>query len=90
MKITISNVNPNKLHDELLKASISPVLTEHDRPVGEYIAPNTWITFTDDTDMTVVQAIIDAHDPTPQPPQPTQDDYLIDLDYRLSMIELGL
>jgi len=25
-----------------------------------------------------------------QPPQPTEDDYLIDLDFRLSMIELGL
>ncbi len=24
------------------------------------------------------------------PPEPTQDDYLLDLDFRLSMIELGL
>lgn len=26
----------------------------------------------------------------PQTPQPTQDDYLLDLDYRLSKIELGV
>lgn len=28
--------------------------------------------------------------PTPQPPQPTIEEYLVDLDYRVSMIELGL
>lgn len=26
----------------------------------------------------------------PQPPQPTEEDYLLDLDYRLSKIELGV
>lgn len=25
-----------------------------------------------------------------QPPEPTQEDYFLDLDYRVSMIELGL
>lgn len=34
------------------------------------------------------QAIFDAQ-PKPEP-QPTDVDYLIDLDYRLSMLELGL
>jgi hypothetical protein len=35
---------------------------------------------------------IAANQPTIEPklPQPTQEDYLIDLDYRLCMIELGL
>lgn len=27
---------------------------------------------------------------TPQPTEPTNDDYLVDLDYRLSLMELGL
>jgi hypothetical protein len=28
--------------------------------------------------------------PPPPPPQPTEADYLIDLDFRLSLLELGL
>lgn len=28
--------------------------------------------------------------PAPEPPQPTMEEYLVDLDYRVSMIELGL
>ena len=31
-----------------------------------------------------------ADQPPAQPPEPNQDDYLLDLDYRLSMTELGL
>ncbi len=29
-------------------------------------------------------------EPEPEPPEPTIEEYLIDLDFRLSMIELGL
>lgn len=28
--------------------------------------------------------------PPKEPPEPNQDDYMLDLDYRLSLIELGL
>ena len=90
MRIHYSNVNPNKLHDELILAGIMPVLVENDCLDGEYIAKNTWITFSEDTDMTTVQAIIDAHDPTPLPQRPTLEDFLLDLDFRLSLIELGV
>lgn len=82
------NVNSNKLHDELMRAGITPILVQHDRPEGEYIAPNTWIDFPDGTDMSVVQAIIDAHDPTPIPPTPTAEERLEALE--LAMLDMVL
>ncbi len=85
----INNVNPNKLHDELIAKGIIPILVTHDK-VTNNIAINTWITFADDVDMTAVQAFIDAHNPEPLPPNLTDADYLLDLDFRLSMHELGL
>ena len=65
MKIECMNVNTNKLHDELIKAELVPLLVESKED-------KTWITFADGTDMTAVQTIIDGHDPTPLPPQPTE------------------
>ena len=67
MKITLQNVNTNKLHDELIVSGIVPLLVES-------LENTTWITFEDNTDMDLVQQIIDAHDPTPLPPQPTEFD----------------
>lgn len=80
----IEDINVNKLHDEFIKKGIRPfpVLDLGDGS-GDFVFP-------EGTDMTAVQSIIDAHDPTPLPPQPNQDDYLLDLDFRLSMLELGL
>ena len=80
----IENVNANKLHDELIASGVTPIMV--------LIRPDESVELmlSDDIDMTAVQAIIDAHNPAPLPPQPTSDDYLIDLDFRLSMIELGL
>jgi hypothetical protein len=83
MKIEYIDINHNKLHDELIENGIIPILVES-------LENKTWITYADDTDMAAVQAIIDVHDSTPYPPQPTAEDYLIDLDYRLSLIELGI
>lgn len=60
MKKEYINVNTNKLHDELINAGIAPLLVES-------LNEKTWITFADDVDMTAVQAVIDAHDPTPLP-----------------------
>lgn len=48
------------------------------------------IIFADGTDMDLVQSIVDAHDPTPIAPQPSQDDFLLDLELRMTMLELGL
>jgi len=61
MKITLKNVNTNKLHDELIANGIIPMLVESSED-------NTWITFAEDADMELVQQIIDAHDTTPLPP----------------------
>lgn len=83
MRVEYIDVNTNKLHDELIKAGISLLLVQSRDNT-------TWITFEENIDMTKVQAIIDAHDPTPLPPKPTEVDYLVDLDYRLSKIELGI
>jgi len=90
MIIEVKNVNPNKLHSELITANLAPLLVQNDLVQGGNIAVNTWLTYPDDADTQAIQVVINAHDPTPLPPQPTQDDYLLDLDYRLSMIELGL
>ena len=76
MIVTIENINPNKLHDELINAGLTPVLVENDRPENSHIASHTWITFVEGTDMTAVQAVIDTHDPTPLPPQPTKEELL--------------
>jgi hypothetical protein len=83
VRIEYIGVNTNKLHDELIAHGIVPLLVQSKDNV-------TWITYPEGTDMAAVQAIIDAHDPTPVPPQPTEADYLVDLDYRLSKLELGL
>ena len=84
----IKNVNISKLHDEFIKSGINPhpvfILENGD---GEF-------NFSEDADMGLVQQIIDAHDPTPIPQEPTTEElqleYNIDLDYRISLIEMGL
>ena len=64
----VNNVNPNKLHDELIVAGIVPLLVKNDLRDGETAADNTWIDFADGTDMEAVSAVINAHDAnTPQP-----------------------
>lgn len=68
------NINPNKLHNELIAAGINPILVENDCSIGSYTAPNTWITFEDSTDMVKVQQVIEAHDPTPAPPPLTAEE----------------
>lgn len=82
MKILYTNINPNKLHDELIKTGITPILVMHDAKKGECISENAWITFADNTDMTAAQAVVNAHDPTPLPPVPTLEQRnRADIDY---------
>lgn len=63
----LNNVNPKKLIDELTKKGIKIIYAINDSSDGEHIANNTIIDFEDNTDMELVQQIIDAHDPTPLP-----------------------
>lgn len=72
----IKNVNTNKLHDQLISAGLIPAKVEHDKKEGDIIAENTWITFVEGTDMNLVQQIIDSHDPTPIPTQPSEIEIL--------------
>jgi len=87
----INNINPTKLHDELIKAGIIPVMVTNDAVDGDYIALNTVIIFADGTDMTAVQAIIDTHDPTPLPQPPSEaEQRIIDLEVAMSYILGGV
>lgn len=68
----IKNVNPDKLLDEFVGKGIIPVTVKHNRDYSEYIAKVTWVSFSEDTDMELVQKIIAAHDPTPLTKEPTE------------------
>lgn len=72
----VNNVNPNKLHEELIANGIVPLLVTHNKISGEIIAESTEIIFADNVDMTIVQAVIYAHNPEPLPPEPTEIDLL--------------
>ncbi|WP_445477973.1 hypothetical protein ACULLL_16565 [Lysinibacillus irui] len=85
------NVNPNKLLDELISHEIKATITS-DLKGNEYIAKNVTIRFDNSEDIDLVQQIIGEHDPIPLPTTPEQSvkDYLLDLDFRLSRLELNL
>lgn len=72
----VKNVNPNKLHDELINVGIVPLLVTHDLIDGEITAENTEIIFADGVDMVAVQAVIDVHNPEPLPNLPTTEERL--------------
>ena len=84
----IKNCNVNKLHEEFVRSGIDPF------PVFELANGDGDFTFPKNTDTALIQQIIDTHDPTPLPTEPTTEElqleYNIDLDYRLSLIEMGL
>ena len=46
-------------------------------------------TYADGTDMTAVQVVIDAHDPTPLPPEPTVQERIEALEAALLEVVLG-
>lgn len=86
MKIEIKNVNPTKLHDELIKASLAPLLVENDLVQGENVAVNTWLTYPDDANVQAIQTVIDAHDSTPLQQPPTAEERLIALEDAMLML----
>lgn len=64
----ITNCNVNKLHDEFNKAGINPF------PVFQLENGNGDFIFPDGTNMTAVQAVIEAHNPEPALPLPTLEE----------------
>lgn len=89
MQKNYNNINPTKLHNELIKAGITPLLVENDCPKGAYIAPNTYITFADGTDMNLVDQVIAAHNPAPLPVPPTAEERLAALEAAMLEVVLG-
>lgn len=65
------NVNPTKLHGELVGEGVTPKFVLSDCVPGAYMAENTWITFDDAADEAAIEAVVLAHDPTPTPTQDT-------------------
>lgn len=94
--IILQNVNPNKLLDELIAAGIEShtVTVISDIKKGEHIADNTQIIFNTDIEQSIINDVVENHDPTPLPSPPTETDflrdYLLGVDLRLIMMELGL
>lgn len=92
--MVIENINPNKLHDELIKNGVVPTVVKHDAVEGDYLAKKTWITFENGEDMDLVDKIIRKHNPTPEPPEPTeferQQEIINTLGQELSMLKLQI
>lgn len=82
MKIEYISVNANKLHDELIESGINPLLVES-------LEDKTWITFEENTDMKLVQQLIDSHDPTPLPQPPTDKERLQVLEQAMLEMIMG-
>lgn len=70
----IKNINVNKLHDEFNQAGIHPY------PVFKLENGDGDFTFPDGTDITAVQAVIDAHNPVPIPPPVTEAERIATLE----------
>lgn len=79
----INNVNVNKIHQEFVDNGIKP------HPVFELEDGDGDFTFPENTDMELVQQIIDAHDPTPLPPQPSEKERLEALEQAMLEMVLG-
>lgn len=54
------NINPFKLHEELIKNGIEPIFLENDCPEYEHNAENVWITFKENVNIDLVNQIIDS------------------------------
>lgn len=68
MKLHFTNVNTNKLHDELIVAGVIPQLVES-------LDADTWVTVEDSQEV-AVNAMVAVHDPTPLPDLPDPDEEL--------------
>lgn len=81
--LVLRNVNLNKLLQELATVDIipSPIFMRENGDVD--------LTFVDDVDMTLVQSIIDGHDPTPTPLAPTDAERIEQLEQVINMLLMG-
>ncbi|WP_342471650.1 hypothetical protein MHH70_12595 [Metasolibacillus sp. FSL H7-0170] len=77
----IKNVNVAKLHTEFNAQGIYP------NPVFALENGDGEFTFAEGTDMTIVQSIIDAHDPTPIPPAQTTEERMEQLEQENKLLK---
>ena len=68
----IKEFNAPKLYDELLQKNLITPVQDN----GTSRLQGNFLFVEDDSDIVAIQSIIDAHDPTPSPPQPTQEELL--------------
>lgn len=83
MIVEVSNINVAKLADELLASNIHAVV----RGDGAIFAKNATVYVESDVDMQLVQAIIDAHDPTPVLPAPTTEERIHELEQENKLLK---
>lgn len=76
MKITLENVNPDKLSDEFIKNNIEVISVLSDLKEGEYVAKNVEFELGADSNLDLINNIVENHDLTPIPPTPTEIDLL--------------
>ncbi|MCT6925407.1 hypothetical protein [Metasolibacillus sp.] len=76
----INGVNVGVLHTELNYNGIYPYPVFNYGDYGDF-------TFADDTDMDLVQQIIDAHDPTPILPTPTAEERMTQLEQENKLLK---
>lgn len=92
MKLTYQKqVSLSKLNDELIVAN-TPLENGEASPV-QATENEVYIFVPDGTPQEVIDQITDIvtnHDPTPLPPKPGLENYLLELDFRISLLELGV
>lgn len=85
----IEDVNPSKLIDEFIANGISIVNNsnnlEYENGVPRSHIGTLCVELEEGTDMELVQQIINTHDPTPLPPQPSKEELL---EQRINELEL--
>lgn len=87
--ITISNVNPDKLLEELINNGVNVKLLEHDKESGKHIAENSYLYLDDGENLELVNSIINAHDPSPNPSIPTAEERIEMLEYMILLMMEG-
>jgi hypothetical protein len=80
MIITVHNVNPGKLHNELIQNGVVPMNVLHNAPEGEALAETATIELDESTDTQIVEQIIASHDPTPLTQPPTAEERLASIE----------
>ena len=66
MILKFKNLNPERLASDLDALGMN-IAVNSDLIFGKNIASNVWIEVDENIDVSIIQSIVDAHDPTPLP-----------------------